>query len=427
MKKVLIITYYWPPAGGPGVHRWLSFAKHLLEFGYKPVVVIPKNPHYPLYDDSNLRRIPRDVETIEVPIFEPYAIAGKLSPKSTSKNKKGIIDPEDHQSYLQKSMLYVRGNYFIPDARKFWIKPVVKRLRKYLKDTPVDQMITTGPPHSVHLIGDKIKTEFPSIKWLADFRDPWTNISYHGQLKMKDAAKQKHQDLEKKVLDAADLLIVTSFQTQEEFQQKTDTPVELITNGFESWEKPDDLSLTDNFTLLHIGSLQKGRNPRVLWEVLKELAEEDKKFNEFLEIQLIGSISNEIDQSIKHYGLKKYTYFNKHISHQQSLEMQCSSMLLLLIEENSSIKSGIIPAKFFEYLYAERPIVAIGPENWDVKKLMDDTKSGEVFSYQDKTALKKHISEAFKKYQRGKLNIKSKNLDQFSRKTLTKNLIKLLE
>ena len=427
MKKVLIITYYWPPAGGPGVHRWLSFAKHLLEFGYKPIVVIPKNPHYPLYDDSNLRSIPRDIETIEVPIFEPYAIAGKLSPKSTNKNKKGIIDPEDHQSYLQKSMLYVRGNYFIPDARKFWIKPVVKRLRKYLKDSPVDQMITTGPPHSVHLIGDKLKTEFSSIKWLADFRDPWTNISYHGQLKMKDAAKQKHQALEKKVLDAADRLIVTSFQTQEEFQQKTDTPVEIITNGFENWEKPNDLSLTDNFTLLHIGSLQKGRNPRVLWEVLKELADEDKKFNEFLEIQLIGSISNEIDQSIKHYGLKKYIYFNKHISHQQSLEMQCSSMLLLLIEENSSIKSGIIPAKFFEYLYAERPIVAIGPENWDVKKLMDDTKSGEVFSYQDKTALKKHISEAFKKYQRGKLNIKSKNLDQFSRKTLTQNLIKLLE
>ena len=181
--------------------------------------------------------IPKNIETIEVPIFEPYAIAGKLSPKSTNKNKKGIIDPEDHQTYLQRSMLYIRGNYFIPDARKFWIKPVVKKLKKYLKDSPVDLMITTGPPHSVHLIGDKIKTEFPSIKWLADFRDPWTNISYHDQLKMKDSAKQKHQDLEKKVLNSADQLIVTSFQTQEEFQQKTDTPVELITNGFENWGK----------------------------------------------------------------------------------------------------------------------------------------------------------------------------------------------
>ena len=427
MKKVLIITYYWPPAGGPGVHRWLSFTKHLLELGYQPIVVVPKAPHYPLYDDSNLRMIPKNIETIEVPIFEPYAIAGKLSPQSTNKNKKGIIDPEDHQTYLQRSMLYVRGNYFIPDARKFWIKPVVKKLRKYLKDSPVNKMITTGPPHSVHLIGEKLKNEFPSMKWLADFRDPWTNISYHDQLKMKAAAKQKHQDLEKKVLNSADQLIVTSFQTQQEFQEKTDTPVELITNGYENWEKPDDLSLSDNFTLLHIGSLQKGRNPRVLWEVLKELADDDIKFNEFLEIQIIGSISNEINQSIKHYGLKKYTYFNKHISHQQSLEMQSSSMLLLLIEENAQLKSGIIPAKFFEYLYAKRPIVAIGPENWDVEKLIHETKSGQVFSYQDKTTLKKHISEAFKKYQKGKLNIKSKNLEQFSRKKLTKNLIKLLE
>jgi len=427
MKKIMIITYYWPPAGGPGVHRWISFSKYLLEFGYRPVIVIPKDPQYPLYDDSNLKIIPKHVEIIKVPIFEPYNIAGKLSPMSTNKNKRGIIDPSDHQSFIQRSMLYIRGNYFIPDARKFWVKPVVKKLRKYLKDSPVDHMITTGPPHSVHLIGEKLKKDFPSIKWLADFRDPWTNISYHGQLKMKKAAKNKHKALEKKVLDAADQLIVTSFKTQEEFKQKTNTSVELITNGFENWEKPEDLALSDNFTLLHIGSLQKGRNPRVLWEVLKELADEDLKFNEFLEIQIIGSISNEINQSIEHYKLKNYTYYNKHISHQQSIEMQCRSMLLLLIEENTNLKSGIIPAKFFEYLYAKRPIIAIGPENWDVEKLINQTKSGRIFSYQDKAALKKHISEAFMKYQKGKLNVKSKNLEQFSRKKLTENLIKLIE
>lgn len=427
MKKILIITYYWPPAGGPGVHRWLAFAKYLLEKGYQPIAVIPEDPHYPIQDDSNYRQIPHQIETIKVPIFEPYAIAGKLSPGTTAKNTKGIIDDVDHQSFIQKSLLYIRGNYFVPDARKFWVKPVVKKLRKYLKSTDVDQIITTGPPHSVHLIGQKLKQEFAQLHWLADFRDPWTNISYHNQLKMNEATKQKHKHLEKEVLDAADQLIVTSFQTQMEFQAKTNTPVALITNGFEPTDISTENELTDNFSLLHIGSLQKGRNPRVLWEVLKELSDEDKKFHEFLELQLIGSISDEIRQSIKHYDLKKYSYYNPQISHQESLEMQHKSMMLLLIEENTQQKSGIIPAKFFEYLNAKRPIIAIGPENWDVAQLIDETRSGHFFNYQDKSALKKYISEAFKKYQKGKLNIKSKNLERYSRESLTNDLVKLLK
>ena len=427
MKKVLIITYYWPPAGGPGVHRWLAFAKYLLEHGYQPIVVIPKDPQYPITDDSNLRQIPKGIETLEVPIFEPYGIAGKLSSGSTAKNKKGIIDDAHHQSLVQRSMLYIRGNYFIPDSRKFWIRPVVKRLRKYLGTTKVSRLITTGPPHSVHLIGNKLKKEFSEIHWLADFRDPWTNISYHDQLKMTASTRKKHEELEQEVLDSADQLIVTSHQTQQEFRAKTKTPVALITNGFEPTEASTEDALTDNFSLLHIGSLQKGRNPRVLWEVLKELSDKDKKFHEFLEIQLIGSVSEDIRTSIKHYDLRQYTYFNPQIGHQEALGMQRRSMLLLLIEENSRQKSGIIPAKFFEYLHAKRPIIAIGPENWDVAKLIDETKSGHFFHYQDKSDLKKYIADAFKKYQKGKLNVRSRNLERFSRRSLTDDLVKLLE
>ena len=177
-KQVLIITYYWPPAGGPGVQRWLKFVKYLPDFGIEPIVYCPVNPSYPIVDKSLLAEVSADIKIIKQPISEPYRFANLLSKKDAKQISSGVIPKTKKQSVVQRLLLYVRGNFFIPDARKNWVKPSVEFLSDYIKDNNIETVVTTGPPHSLHLIGLQLKEQL-GVKWLADFRDPWTTIGYH--------------------------------------------------------------------------------------------------------------------------------------------------------------------------------------------------------------------------------------------------------
>lgn len=424
MKKILIITYYWPPAGGPGVQRWLKFTEFLPEFGIQPVVYKPKNPHYPLKDQS--LSVNPEVEVLERSIFEPYALAGILSKKDTQNISSGIIKSKANQSLIQKSLLYIRGNFFIPDARKFWVQPSVKFLAEYLQNQDIETIITTGPPHSMHLIGLGLKSEFPDLKWIADFRDPWTNIGYHKDLKLNESSKLKHSNLESKVLKSADEIIVTSFQTKSEFESKTDKNITVITNGFDEKDFSDDLELSENFTISHIGSLLSERNPEALWEVFSELISENLAFKDFFELKLVGKVSDVVLDSIWEAGLKQYVSVEGYLDHNESVKRQRSSQVLLLIEINKTETQGIIPGKIFEYLASKRPVLAIGPENWDVVKIIAETKSGQCFAYQDKLALKTYILSCFNEFLKGKLKVDSENIEKFSRRNLTKSLVNLI-
>ncbi len=426
MKKVLIITYYWPPAGGPGVQRWLKFVKYLRDFDIEPVVYIPENPTYPLLDAEFEKEIPKGIQVIKKPIFEPYNLASLFSKKQTKTISSGIITEEKNQGFLQKMMLYIRGNFFIPDARKFWVKPSVKFLENFLKEEKIDTIITTGPPHSLHLIGLKLKKKL-NITWLADFRDPWTQIGYHSKLKLNKNSQKKHQKLEKKVLQAADKIIVTSFTTQEEFQQKTDKPIHLITNGFDDFILPVDIQKNNKFTFSHIGSLLSGRNPEVLWQVFNELIQEDKEFAKVFQLQLVGAISPGVLKSIKNAGLSNYLEQVGYIKHSEALKLQRQSSVLLLLEIDSELTQGILPGKLFEYLQAETPILAIGPKKWDAERIITETGTGKYFTYQDKAGLKSHILDLFQLFKGGKLQVEGKNIEKYHRKALTAELAKLLE
>ena len=231
-KKILIITYYWPPSGGPGVQRWLKFVKYLPEFGWKPTVFIPENPSYPIVDESLSKEVSDELEIIKTKIWEPYQIA-EFFGKDNKKFKAGQFDVGNNQSWKSKLSIWVRGNFFIPDARVFWVQPSAKFLKKYLKENHFDAFVTTGPPHSMHLIGLELKKEFPRIKWIADFRDPWTEISYYKHLKLTKSADQKHRNLEQQVFEKADITLATSFSDAENFRQKGANAF-CITNGFDS-------------------------------------------------------------------------------------------------------------------------------------------------------------------------------------------------
>lgn len=423
MRKVLIVCYYWPPAGGPGVQRWLKFVKYLPEFGIEPIVFVPENPNYPITDTSLITEIPDGITVIKHPIFEPYGLASLFSKKKTKRISSGIIQKHKKQSLLERLFLWIRGNFFIPDARKYWVNPSVKAISKIIAQKNIQTVITTGPPHSVHLIGLRLKSKF-NVKWVADFRDPWTSIGYHKKLKLTKVSKRKHKALEAQVLTKADTIIVTSQTTKREFEGLTNRPISVITNGYDA-PRPT-FKLDEKFTISHIGSLLTDRNPSVLWEVLSQLCREITDFQKALNIQLIGVVGDGVKATLSEYDLMGYVKDFGYVSHNEVVQLQSKSQVLLLLEIDSVETRGIIPGKLFEYLNAERPILAIGPEGWEAGHMVEKLNAGASFTPKNKSELKELLLTWFKMYQLEKLSCESKGIEQFSRRELTKKLSKTI-
>lgn len=423
-KKLLIITYYWPPAGGPGVQRWLKFVKYLPDFNIQPIVFIPENPTYPIIDEGLESEVSDNAIILKNKIFEPYGFASFFGKNKTNKISSGIIPNQKKQSLLEKTLLWVRGNLFIPDARFLWVKPSVKYLKKYIQENNIDTIVTSGPPHSLHLIGLQLKKEL-TIKWLADFRDPWTTIGYHKALKLSSYAEKKHKALEATVLNSADTIIVTSKTTKIEFQAITSKPIEVITNGYDI-EKVDKQVLDEKFTLAHIGSFLSERNPRILWQALQELVTENENFKNDFQLKLIGAVSQEVLDTISEFKLTNYVLNLGYVSHQEAIEHQRKSQVLLLIEINSEDTKSIIPGKLFEYMVSERPIVAIGPKDSDFAEIITVTNTGVFFTYDEKEKLKALLLKYYNLYSVQNLKVHAVGLQKYFRKSLTEQLAKLI-
>ncbi|HBR52838.1 MAG TPA: glycosyl transferase family 1 [Flavobacteriaceae bacterium] len=424
MKRVLIIAYYWPPAGGPGVQRWLFFVKYFREFGIEPVVYIPENATYPLQDESFLKEVPATIEIISQPIKEPYRFAKWFSKKKTAQMSSGII-AKKNLSPIEKLLLYIRGNFFIPDARIGWVKPSVAYLKKYLFEHPVETVVTTGPPHSLHLIGLQLKKEC-KLPWVADFRDPWTTIHYHESLRLSASSRRKHKQLEASVLQQADAVTVTSATTKKQFELITPKTVHLVTNGFEP-KAEITAKLDAKFSLAHIGSLLAERNPIVLWEVVSELAAEVEGFREDVEITLAGVVGDSILRSLSSFGLSANIRNLGYVSHDEAVQLQHNAQILLLLEIDSLETKVIIPGKLFEYLSAQRPIIALGPEGSDVKEIITTTESGYYFNPSQKNQLKEQLLTYYRKFQQGTLHSTSKEIESYSRKNLTQKMAQILK
>ena len=425
MKKVLIITYYWPPAGGPGVQRWLKFVKYLPDFGIQPIVYVPENPTYPIMDEGLISEVSNKAIILKKKIFEPYGFASIFSKNKTKKISSGIIPNQRKQSFTEKLFLWIRGNVFIPDARVYWVKPSVKYLEKYIEENQIDTIVTSGPPHSLHLIGMDLK-EKTNVKWFADFRDPWTTIGYHNKLKLGNSASRKHKNLESKVLNSADVILVTSATTKKEFEALTTKPIEVITNGFDV-EKIEKQTLDEKFSLAHIGSFLSERNPRILWKCLKELIKENADFKKDFELKLIGAVSQEVLDAITEFKLDKYLNNLGYVSHKMAVEQQRKSQVLLLVEIDSEETKSIIPGKLFEYMVSERPIIGIGPEGSDFAEIIQNTNTGVFVKYDEIKKLKSSILSYYEEYKTGKLKSNAIGLQYYSRKNLTEKLSKLLK
>jgi glycosyltransferase involved in cell wall biosynthesis len=261
---------------------------------------------------------------------------------------------------------------------------------------------------------------------MADFRDPWTDIDYFHQLPLTKKAKNKHFNLEKKVLTNADKIIVVG-KTMQENYLKFNKNTFIITNGFDTFNTTESISLDNKFSLLHIGMLNNDRNHEILWNVLAEILQENKTFAKNLEIKLIGKVCEEAIESIRKNDLSTYLNHLNYIKHQEVVKHQKSAQVLVLLINNVPSAKGIITGKIFEYLQAKRPILAIAPTNGDLAEIIKNTNSGTVIDFDDTTKLKKTILSLHQEFQNNNLMVRSKNIEQYHRKELTKELVNNLK
>ena len=420
--RVLLITYYWPPAGGSGVQRWLKFVKYLPSFGVEPIVYTVENPSYAVEDPSLSDEVPENLKVITKSIWEPNSILGRLKLKKT-KQSAGFLDP--NPSFFGRQMQYIRANYFIPDARKFWIKPSVRKLTSFVKEHKIDIIITTGPPHSLHLIGAALQKK-TGVKWVADFRDPWTNIDYFHNLPLTNKAKRKHHELETMVLNRADAVVVVGKFMKREFNDSNDKVV-VITNGFDDEDQTREVALDTKFSISHIGMMNADRNPKILWQALKELIEESEDFAKDLSVKLIGKCDQEVYQSVADFKLQNYVSFVAYMAHKDVLKFQRASQILLLAVNRVPSAKSVITGKVFEYLQSERPIIGIGPVDGDLAEILHETGSGQMIDFDDIASLKDLLRKQYALYQAGGIKSKAKQIDRYHRKNLTKDLAALLE
>ena len=419
--KALIITYYWPPAGGSGVQRWLKFVKYLQDFDVEPVVYTIADPKYPILDDSLGDQVPKNIEILRQPIWEPNNLLSFF--KKEKSQSAGFLNP--NPGVFGKIMQYIRANYFIPDARKFWIKPSVSYLEHYIQQNNIEVVITTGPPHSIHLIGLQLKEKL-NIKWISDFRDPWTNIDYFHQLPLTKRAKATHIRMEKEVLEKSDAVLVVG-ETMKENYLKLNKNINVITNGFDTDLTQNSKVILDRrFTLTHIGMMNSDRNPKLLWKVLAEICAEDSKFKSDLKINLVGKVAPQIISELQIFE-KSTLDFIAYLPHSEVRAYQQKSQMLLLVVNNVPSAKGIVTGKIFEYLEANRPILAIAPTDGDAAAIIKATNSGFVIDFEDETNLKRVILSNYQAFKKQELRVASKNIQQYHRKELTKKLATIIK
>ena len=427
MKKVLIITYYWPPSGGGGVQRWLKFTKYLREFGWEPVIYTHSNGEVPVIDHSLENEIPQDIEVIKRPIWEPFSIYKKLTgQKSSEKVQTGFLSEGKKPGLMQKIATWIRGNFFIPDARCFWIKPSARYLDKEIKRIAPDVIVTTGPPHSMHLIAEKLRQKH-NIPWIADFRDPWTNIDFYPRLMLTSIADKIHRKLEAKVLKKADQVLTVSKNWALDFKNLGAGNVEVITNGFDPDDFPEETPSPESyFSLTHAGYLNEDRNPVKLWDTLGQLVKKDEKFNQALKIRFIGKTDRSVFESLKYHGLENHIENIDYLPHQEAIELCCRSQILLLLLSDTPEARGRIPGKLFEYLATKRPVFCIGPEDGDSARIIRETQSGYIASFHSSETIEKNILRAFQEFNSGEISIKPEGIEKYKRKQLTGELSKVL-
>ena len=432
MKKVLILTYYWPPSGGAGVQRWLKFTKYLKKYGWEPIIYTAENGEMPVVDMSLLKDVPEELTILKTPIWEPYQLYKRfIGRKKDDKINASFLSENKKAGLSEKISIWIRGNFFIPDARKFWIKPSINYLENYIIKNNIEYIISSGPPHSMHLIALGLKNKFTSLKWVADFRDPWTNIDFYDKLMLTKSSNNKHHSQELNVLTTADVILSIGKGMSDEFLNiyqksggKNLNKFKVISNGFDADDiKTSDIIKDKKFSIAHIGTLVKDRNPIVLWKVLKKLTGTRDDFRSQLEIKLVGKVDIFVKEQLENYGLINFVKKIDYLQHSEVIIEQQKSKVLLLLINNTKNAKDILTGKFFEYMASGSPILAIGPIDGELADIIKQTQTGLISNFEDEITLEKNILNLFVNQS---IKTNGEEVIKYSREELTKKLCELL-
>ncbi|MDX1628626.1 MAG: glycosyltransferase family 4 protein [Fulvivirga sp.] len=419
MKKVLIITYYWPPSGGSGVQRWVKHVKYLPEYGWEPLVFTPENPSFEVKDNSLLDDIPPGTEVIKLPIWEPYQLINKLKGKT---NQQTDLVRKQKPTLFNKLMRWLRGNLFIPDPRIFWVKPAVKILNELVFSNNIEVIITTGPPHSMHLIGSKLKKKH-DIQWLADFRDPWSQWELFDNFYLSGWAKRRHKHLEQRVLRGADAVVSVSRHYASDLEKLGNRPVHVITNGFDEEEfQHVEAPEPDEFILRHVGVVDELRDPRPVLNAIKKMAEKGEQ----VKMEFVGNINQTLKAEVNEDELlRQCVSFKDYVPHSEVVKLYKSSAALLIVLADSRNAKGNIPGKLFEYLASGRPILAVGDPTGDTAHIIKETGAGQSVS-RNVEDIVKALRTLRSQYKEGQTTPTDK-IKKYSRKNLAGQLAKILD
>lgn len=420
MKKVLIITYYWPPSGGIGVLRCLKFVKYLRNFDWEPIVYTVSNPQYPYIDETNFKDIPENITVLKHKIIEPFTVYRKLSGKKDKKSISNVVFVRaEKQNFIDKFSIWLRGNFFIPDARSMWIGPSVRFLSEYIKNNRIDAILTDGPPHTNTVIGCKLSEKF-NIPWLADFQDPWTQVDYYKLFKITKWADKRHRKMEQKVFKIAKKITIASPTWAKDLEKIGAKNVSPIFYAYDEDDFPkEDTEPSDKYTVVHAGLLGFDRFPETFLKVLYDLKNEDNNFGIDLSISFAGEVDFSIVCEIEKLNLKENFILYGNISRPEALKLVLSSHILLLPLNKADNAMGRIPGKLFEYIRARRPILCLGPDGSDVSKIIKETKSGSSFEYDDYEGIKLFMQKHYKLFKENRNLLEESDIFKYDAKYQT--------
>jgi hypothetical protein len=427
VKKVLIITYHWPPSGGITVLRCLKFVKYLREFGWEPIVFTAKNPSYQFLDYSNEKDIPEGLEIHKVPIFEPINLFKQLSGRKKNQPLQNITSNSAKKKTIVDTLgMWVRGNFFIPDSRSRWIKPSVKYLNSYLQNNRVDAILTDGPPHTNTVIGLQLSKQF-NIPWLADFQDPWTQVDYYNKLYIGKRADRKQRALEQEVFKTAKKITIASPTWKKELESIGAKNVDVIYYGFDEPEFANFQSIeSEKFTFFHGGLLGEDRNPTSFLSALNQLLVEYPQLKSKIEIKLAGEVDHAVRESIRMNDLDGLTEYMGMIPRQNVLDEYAKASMLLLPINKAANAKGRIPGKLFEMLRTKKPILVFGPNDGDVKQIVEGKQLGKSFDYSDERFIYSHLKKALLSKEIDNFE-PFQTVDEFSNRAITMKIAEYLD
>ena len=405
-RRVLFVTYYFPPSGGPGVQRSLKFTKYLPQFGWQPTIltVEPEHASYPDLDPDLGDEVPPSVRVERTYAWDPYALYARV----LQKQKQDVVSVgflgEAKMNLRQRTARWVRANIFLPDARVGWVPFAVKRGNELLRRERFDAVMTTSPPHSTHLVGAALAQRH-RIPWLTDFRDPWTEIDYYADLPMTAPARAIDSLMERFVLRRASAATVISDVMKHQLQRTVPLDIDVIENGFDpaDFDVPSRDAASEDpdgrFTLAHVGSLNGARNPHALWEAVAALNPHETmpKFR----VALIGNVEPAVLSDAERFGLIDRVDLMPYVPHADAVRrMQSSTMLLLSINRVKGAE-GIVTGKLYEYVATRRPVIGIGPVTGDAARILHESGAGRMFDFDDAAALAAHLRKSYDEWAAG--------------------------